>query len=73
MAPKDAPNLTIATDRKPRERKSLAERIAELKAAKQAHLGRAEAVEGKLLKLLGEQEQKARAVLDAVREAGAAE
>jgi len=53
--------------RAPRQRKILQERIAELKAAKQAHLARAEKVEEKLQALLVEQKGKAEAIQAAVR------
>lgn len=61
--------LEVVGERKPRERKSLAARIAELKETKAAHEARAEAVETKIQALLAEHKEKAEATLAAVREA----
>lgn len=59
--------------RKPRERKTLAQRIQELKDAKQGHLSRAEAVEGKLRGLLSAEQAKADEIAAAVRAAAESE
>jgi hypothetical protein len=63
-----APPLKIATDRKPRERRTPQERIDDLLEVEQAHLVRAEKAKAKRFALMADLKQRADAIYAAVEQ-----